>query len=137
MDGFRAAVFAKLNGDATLTALLATTTSIYHRRAPLNAAFPFIVFNKQSGIAVWTAKGNPFDDQLWQFQAVDRSDSSSRAEDISKRISVILTDPVMSLTDGSLMYLRRESDVDYEEGTDPDYLIHHVGGLYRTMIDRT
>ena len=137
MDGFRAAVYAKLNGDSTLTALLATTTSIYHRRAPLDSAFPFIIFNKQSGMPVWSFAGNPFDDQLWLFKGVDRSASSAKAEDISKRIGVVLTDPVMSLTDGTLLYLRRESDVDYEEGTDPDFLIHHVGGLYRTIIDRS
>lgn len=137
MDGFRAAVFAKLNGDLTLTAMLATTTSIYHRRAPLNSAFPFIIFNKQSGIPIWAFGGNPIANQTWLFKGIDRANSSSKAEDIDKQIGVVLTDPVMTLTDGTLLYLRRESDVDYEEGTDPDFQIHHVGGLYRTMIDRS
>ncbi len=136
MDGFRAAVYSKLNGDATLTAMLATTTSIYHRRAPANTAFPFIIFQKQSGVPVWSFQGPPLANQVWMFKGIDRSPSASVAEDIDKRIGVILTDPVMSLSDGTLLYLRRESDIDYEEGTDPDNAVHHVGGLYRTMIDR-
>lgn len=136
MDGFRAAVFARLNGDQALTDLLATTTSIYHRRAPLSAAFPYIIFSKQSGVAEYAFTGSPLDNQLWLFKGVDRSPASSKAEDINKRICAVLDDPPMVLSDGTLLYMRRESDVDYEEGSDPDQLIHHVGSLYRTMIDR-
>lgn len=80
--------------------------------------------------------GGPIANQVWLIKGVDKSNSSARAEDIDKRIGVVLTDPVMTLSDGSLMYMRRESDVDYGEETDPDYIIHHVGGLYRTLIDR-
>ena len=137
MDGLRAAAFSKLNGDGTLTALLATTTSIYHRRMPLDAAFPSVIFNKQSGTPMWTFGGPPISNQVWLFKAIDKSTSASKAEDIDKRIGTVFTDPVMALSDGTLLYLRRESDVDYEEGSDPDFAIHHVGGLYRVMIDRT
>lgn len=136
MDGFRAAVFTKLNGDSELTALLATATAIYHRRAPSGAAFPFVIYNKSAGTPLWSFNGNPLVNQVWLFKAVDRSRSASKAEDIDKRIDVVLTDAVMDLSDGTLLYLRRESDVDYDEGTDPDYIVHHVGGLYRTYIDR-
>lgn len=136
MDGFRAALFTKLNGDAPLTSMLATTTSIYHRRAP-GAAFAFILFQKQAGTPMWAFSGRPVDSQLWLIKGIDRSSSASKAEDISKRIDLVLTDPVMTLSDGTLLYLRRESDVDYDEGDDPDNIIYHVGGSYRTFIDRS
>jgi hypothetical protein len=136
VNGLRAAVFSALNGDPTLNELLATTTSIYHRRAPLDATFPFIIFNKQSGVPIWAFEDPPIANEVWLFKGIDRALSSSRAEDIDKAINNVLTDPVMSLSDGTLLYMRRDSDVDYEEGTDPDTLIHHVGGLYRTIIDR-
>lgn len=136
MDSFRASLIAKLNSDATLTAMLATTTSIYHRRAPLNAAFPYIVFDKQSSVPEWSAAGPPMDNQLWQIKGVDRSPSAARAEDIAKRIMQVLTDPVLTLNDGTLLYMRKESDIDYGEDTDPDQPIHNVGGSYRTRIDR-
>lgn len=136
MDGFRVALFAKLNGDAELTNMLATTTSIFHRRAPLNAGFPFIIFQKQSGTPVWAFSGRPLDNQLWLIKAIDRAASASKAEDIFKRFDLVLTDPVLILSDGLLLFLRRESDIDYDEGEDPDNIIHHVGGSYRTYIDR-
>lgn len=135
-DGFRVAAFTKLNGDATLTDMLATSTSIYHRRAPKDAGFPYIVYNKQAGTSKWTFNGNPISDQVWLFKAIDRWMSSARAEDIDHRIDEVFTDPVMVLSDGDLLYLRREQDVDYEEGSDPNYVIHNVGGLYRVVIDR-
>jgi hypothetical protein len=137
MDGFRAAVMAKLNGDAALTNMLATTTSIYHRRAPLGAAFPYIIYNKQSGLSVWSFKGNPVANQMWLFKGVDNSESAAKAEDIDKRIGVVLTDPIMALSDGTLLFMKRETDVSYDEGSDPDYIIQHVGGIYRTLIDKT
>lgn len=137
MDGLRASMFTKLNGDSTLTALLATTTSIYHRRAPNSAAFPFVVYAKQAGTPINFFAGAPIANQVWMVKAVDRSTSASKAEDIDKRLNQLFTDPAMTLTDGTLLYMRRESDIDYEEGGDPDVVIHHVGGLYRTMIDRS
>ncbi len=137
MDGLRAAVFSKLNSDTTLTALLATTTSIYHRRAPLGASFPFVVYAKNAGAPIQFFAGAPIANQVWMVKAIDRSTSASKAEDIDKRLNTLLTDPTMSLSDGTLLYMRRESDIDYEEGSDPDVVIHHVGGLYRTMIDRS
>lgn len=65
MDGFRAALFSALNGASGVTSLLATTSSIFHRRAPLDAGFPFILFNKQTGTPTWSFEGPPLDDQLW------------------------------------------------------------------------
>lgn len=136
MDGLRAALFAKLNGDAALTDLLATTTSIFHRRAPQGTLFPYIVLQKQSGNPVWSFGGEPLDYEVWMVKGVDRAPSGAKAEDIRKQINRVLTDPVMNLSDGTLLYLRRESDIDYGEDSDPDQIVHHVGGLYRTVIDR-
>jgi hypothetical protein len=136
MNGFRAAMWAALNGDASLTRLLATTSSIYHRRAPLAAGFPFILFAKQSGAPSWSFKGPPLDSEVWIVQGIDRAPSAATAEDISTQIDTVLTDPNLTLSDGTLMYCRRQSDVDFEEGSDPDALIHHVGGLYQVFIDR-
>ena len=136
MESFRASTWALLNSDSALTDMLATTSSIYHRRAPLNAPFPFILFAKQSGSPTWTFEGPPFDGSVWLFQGIDRSASSSMAEDIGKRIDILLTDPNLTLSDGTLMYCRRLSDIDFDDGSDSDVLIHHVGGLYQVYIDR-
>lgn len=136
MDGLRTALFAKLNGDVTLTDMLATSTSIYHRRAPSNAQFPFIIIDKQSGSPTWTFKGRPMSSELWQVKGVDRAESASKAEDIDRRIDVVLTDAAMQLSDGALMYIRRETDINYGEENDPDYVVHHIGASYRAVIDR-
>jgi Protein of unknown function (DUF3168) len=135
-DSFRSAVFAKLNSDSTLTSLLATTSSIYHIRAPLDAAFPYIIIQKQAGAPVWSFAGPPMNNQLWMFKGVDRAASAGRAEDIAKRMDVVLTDAALTLTDGTLLYLRRETDIDYPEEGDPDFIVHNVGGSYRVVIDK-
>lgn len=141
-DSFRTALYAKLNGDAVLTAMLATTTSIFHRRAPLDAGFPYIILAEQSNQAVWAFGGPPIEDRLWLVKGVDRKASASLVEDIDKRIRVVLQDPVIALGDGTLLYMRWESGVDYGEAAgqvteDPSYTVHHKGALYRTIINRT
>jgi hypothetical protein len=40
-------LYARLTGDATLTALLATTVSVYDTRAPQGAARPYVVYAVQ------------------------------------------------------------------------------------------
>jgi hypothetical protein len=137
MKPFRSAAFAALNGDTDVTSLLATTSSIYHNRAPRDAAFPFIIFSKNAGTTAQAFGGTALLDQMWLFKGVDRSPSASVAEDIDTAISKVLDGASLTLSSGTLECLYRDSDVDYEDDTDPDQAIHHVGGLYHVIIDPT
>jgi hypothetical protein len=130
----------KLAGDGTLTALLATppsgySQSIYYQSAPENARFPFIILNKQSGVPT-EAFTDPqaFDTDIWMVKAIDHASSADTVEAISARIRTLLNDATLSISGEVSLYLRRQSDMDYQEiSSGESYL--HSGSLFRLVVD--
>jgi hypothetical protein len=125
-------------GDTTLNALLATppsgySKSIYHQQAPGGAGFPFVVFQKQAGTPT-EAFGDPdaMDTDVWLIKAVDRSTSADGAEAVQSRLQALLNDATLSISGATLLYLRRQSDVEYPEVSD-GVTYNHAGALYRLV----
>jgi hypothetical protein len=132
------AVYGKLSGDTTLNNLLGTpaagfTKSIYYQVAPESAAFPYVLFAKQSGVPT-EAFNDPsaYDTDTWLIKGVDRSTSADTAEAIDGRIQTLLNDGTLSISGGALLYLRRQSDVDYGEVVE-GVQYKHAGSLYRLV----
>jgi hypothetical protein len=128
----RQAIYTRLSADSTLTALLSSAGAIYHQVAPQTAQTPFIVFHKQSGVPTWQFAGAHIQGDVWTVKAVDRSSSASRAEDISARADVVLTDAPLAVTGNDLLAVYRESDIDYPESVDGE-TYRHVGFLARLV----
>jgi hypothetical protein len=128
----RAAIYGLLSADATLGALLASTTAVYDEEAPAEAAYPMVIFNRQSGQRDWTFAGEPMRPEMWLVKAVTHARSASTAEAIDARLETLLNDAGLSITGSTLLYLRRESDVKYSERDGQD-TYKHVGGLYRLV----
>lgn len=137
----RRALYGKLAGDTTLNGMLAAppsgwAKSIYHERAPDSAGFPFMVFEKTTGLPTG-AFGDPsaLQTDVWLVKCVDRSDSADIAEGADARATVLLNDATLTIAGGvTHLYLRRESDVAYPEIVD-GVLYRHVGGLFRLITD--
>jgi hypothetical protein len=134
----RRAIYGKLAGDTTLNALLGTpptgySKSIYHQEAPDGANYPFVVFQKQSGTPT-EAMGVPsaLENDIWLVKAIDRGSSSDTAEAAQARVQVLLNDASLSISGSTLLYLRRQSDVEYPE-VDNGVRYSHAGALYRLV----
>ena len=136
--------------------------SIYYDTAPEGAGFPFVMFSKQSGVPTYSfapkrTTGTPpkvkrlapaFDTEVWLFKAIDRDTNDADAvERIRARIEVILADDPLTLptnpgTTGTplavrrVLWLRRQSDQDYEEIRD-GVRYKHAGSLYRLIHEET
>lgn len=136
----RRALYGRLSGDTTLNGLLATpptgySKSIYHDQAPDAAAFPFVVFGKNSGVPTDAfAKPGALETDVWLVKAVDRSTSADTADAIAARIQVLLNDATLSVSGKTHLYLRRQSDVEYPEVAD-GVLYRHAGALYRLVYE--
>jgi hypothetical protein len=133
----RRALYGKLAGDSTLNALLATpptgrTKSIYYQQAPSTANYPYVIFQKQAGTPRYSFKANAFDDEVWMVKGVDRNDDADPVDSISSRLDALLTDGTITISGKTELYLRRESDLDYEE-TVGDQRFLHAGSLYRLV----
>lgn len=134
----RRAIYGKLAGDTTLTNMLGVAApgyskAIYHNQAPAGAQFPYVVFFKQAGNPT-EAFGDPsaLETYVWAVKAVDRNTSADVAEAISARISTLLNDATLSISGASLLYLRRQGDIDSPEVTD-GVTYAHVGASYRLV----
>jgi hypothetical protein len=136
----RRAIYGRMAGDTTLSNMLATpaigySKAIYHQQAPENAGYPFVIFQKQSGIPT-EAMSDPsaLETDVWLVKAVDRNTSADTAEAIADRVKTLLNDAPLSISGATLIYLRRQSDVEYPE-VDQGVSYKHVGSLYRLVTD--
>ena len=135
----RRAIYGKMSGDSTLTAMLGTaapgyTKSIYYQQAPEKAGFPYVIFSKQSSVPRYALASKMMDNDLWLIKAVDRSDTADTADNIASRLDALLTDASLSISGKTQLYLRRESDVDYPENAD-GVVYHHAGSLFRLIYE--
>lgn len=135
----RRAIYGRLSGDTTLTGLLASppvgySKSIFYQQAPENAAYPFIVLSKQSGVPTDTfTQAGAFETDVWLVKAIDHAESADVAEQIQDRLRTLLNDAPLSISGQGLMALRRQSDVDYSEVADGERYIH-AGSLFRVIF---
>jgi hypothetical protein len=134
----RRAIYGKLAGDTTLTNLLGTppagySKNIFHQQAPAAAPFPFVILSKSSGVPT-EAMGAPsaLETEVWVVKAIDKATSADTAESIADRIKTLLNDAALSVSGSTLLYLRRQSDVEYSE-VDEGVTYAHAGSLYRLV----
>lgn len=134
----RRALYGRMAGDTTLNNLLGTpangyTKSIYHQQAPQGAGFPFVIFSKSSGVPT-EAMGVPsaLETDVWLVKAVAKDTSTDTAEAIQARLQALLNDATLSISGATLLYLRRQSDVEYPEVSEGvEY--KHAGALWRLV----
>jgi hypothetical protein len=137
----RRALYGSMAGDTTLAALLAAPGAgyqhaIYYQSAPADAAFPLVIFSKQSGVPT-EAFHDPtaLDTEVWLVKAIDHSPTANAAEAISERVRALLNDLTLSLAGGAThLYLRRQSDIDYQEMASGETYVH-CGSLFRLVYD--
>lgn len=135
----REALWNRLSTSSTLTSLLGPPANgysqgIYHEHAPDNASFPFVVFSRSSGQPVQTfAEPSAYEEDVWLVKGIDRSPSANTVESIAAAIQSRLNDATITISGGgSLLFLRRQSDVEYVELSEGS-MYRHCGALYRLV----
>lgn len=132
-DPIRAAIYQLLAGDGTLTALLATATSIYDERARQGSERPYIVFGRPSQVrTARTFGGGHVDSDLWQVKAVSEGGSASAAEAIDSRIADLLDGAELTIAGRDSLWVAREAGIRFPEDADQATL-WHCGGRYRLL----
>lgn len=132
MNTVRSAIEARLKATTALTDLLALKTNgVYHRRAPQGSKPPLVVFQKQSGNAQWGFGGELLANvETWIVRGVSFGRKTDRAEEIAAAIDVALNDAPLTIDDGKVIEVTRQSDLDYPEAVGKE-LFQHCGGIYR------
>lgn len=135
MNPLRKALFDTLSGDETLTGMLAAPDAIYHDLAPADARPPYIVFQALPGSRQWAFQGGEIRWPLWLFQSIDRSESSSAAEDVDARVDALLSNATFTIEGFKLLDIRRLTDVPKPPSADEGEIVHSVGGIYRIGVE--
>jgi hypothetical protein len=137
----RRALYGKLAGDGTLTAMLGTpapgySQSIYYQVAPQAASFAYVVLLKSSSVPRYTLGARAYDNDIWTIKGVGRDTGTNATADpvdnIASRLDALLTDGAISISGRTQLYLRRESDLDYPEVID-GVTYRHAGCLFRLL----
>ncbi len=129
-DPIRTALVQRLLATPAVTSLLGQANGVFHRVAPRGAVPPYVVLHRQAETDNWAFSGPPLERDLWTVKAICRGSSSGPADDLAKAITAALNDAPITIADYALLYLRRESKIDYGERDGADEF-HHVGGIFR------
>jgi hypothetical protein len=135
VNPLRKALYAKLSGDATLTAKLSSATAIYHKLAPEGAVPPYVVFRQISGTRQWAFQGGQIRWPMWLVMAVDRGPTAEVAEDIDARIDELLNDAKLTIEGFNHLAIYREMDMPEPVTDDSGEILQSVGGLYKIATE--
>jgi hypothetical protein len=127
-------LYAALTSSTALTSLLAGTASVYNTLAPANAVLPYVVFQKQSNVPVYTNGGLAYENAVYMVKGVVESPSKAVVGEIASRINTALTDQPLTVTGYKHLMTRRISDIDYSEVV-AGKTVQHAGASFRIAAD--
>lgn len=134
MDPFRQAIHAHLSAATPVTGLLADgPDGIYHRRAPVHAEDPLVVFARRTELDGYLFGTGELLEATWGVRAIVKEDegkAEALAEQVAAALDDALRDAVLAVAGHTVLWLRRVSAIDYEE-PDGQARWHHRGGVYR------
>lgn len=135
LDDTSAALYTTMNGGTALTALLASTTSVYDTQAPDVAALPFVVFSHQGGGPDNLAPVN-LESNLWYVRAYSASGMKAASE-IMTQIDALLHRKALAITGNTTFWCNREENIKLVENLPNGGKIWSAGGIYRIRTAAT
>jgi hypothetical protein len=127
-------LYSKLAADAMISSIVGTR--IYARKAPPNAAYPFIVFNYQAGTdsqGMGTAR--VLTRSLYQVKVICKNSPDENVYTVADRIDELIGQGVHELQGDMRISSRREEPLELLEDTpNSAQFYYHLGGLYRLHI---
>lgn len=134
MNSIDQAVYAKLAADATLGALLASPSSVYHAVAPAGAAAPLVLFQEFGAADEYALADRVWTRCSYLVKGVCEGPSAKRAKEIAERCDAVLTDQPLTVAGVGAMVVRRSRRVaDYAE-IDSDRRVSHAGAIYEIGV---
>ena len=127
------AVFDKLNITSVTNEAIG---GVFNTMAPAGADTPFVVFQAMSKVDDYFSYTGRGGEAIYMVKADDESRWPKTASDIDTQIDSALQDASLSISNHSLIFCRRESDIYLVEDLD-GAIYQHIGGLYRIIADET
>ncbi len=113
--------YTTLTGGTALTALLSTTTAVYHQAAPEDADLPFVLYSFQGGGDENKSPNRTLN--LVMFARAYSSVSAAQAGSIDAQIDALLHMGTLTVTGSTNIWTARESVLSLVEPTPTGELI--------------
>lgn len=131
-DPRRLAIYNALAASGTLAALVGTR--IFFQTIPQGAAYPAVVFQRQSGRPHRTLSTYVQDDLFLVKGIATGTSSATAVDEIAEAIDAALDDATLTIAGHDHLSILRESDISYAE-VDEGTLWRHRGGLFRLLSE--
>lgn len=127
-------IYDKLAAAANVTA--AVSTRIYRNQAPEGAAYPFVIFNYQSGSDVrGVCARRLLTLPLFQIKVICKGHPTSAVNTAVDAIDTLFQAATAETSESYVFSSRREFPVEYvEPRRDTGEIFTHYGGAYRLVI---
>ena len=120
------AIYLKLNGDATLSALI---TGVFDH-VPQNQAFPYVVLGEDT-LKDWSTFGTLGQEPTVTLHVWSRSRGKREAQDILSRIDTLLHRASLTVTGQNVTGIEREFEQTLRDG---DGVTYHGVQRYRVLL---
>lgn len=137
MNELNTAIYSKLN-VSSLTTLLSdgnSPTSIFNKQAPDEAAFPFVVFNKQSDTEGNDTRHRVID-TIYQVRGFTKS-TNGEEYTIAAAIDALLHNATLTITGFAQLRLVRIGGIDFVENQQSTDKVFSAGSLFRLIVEKT
>ena len=125
-------IYSKLSADSTLTATLATTTSIYAIKAPKDAAYPYIVYSLFYGAP---ENITPSDLQSHIYFIRAYAASALTAGNIHAKVAALLHKGSVTVSGFTNIWTALEEEYEGDEVNETGNTIFVRGGGFRIRLD--
>jgi hypothetical protein len=133
MSAVDAALFAKLQGSASLTA--AAPGGVYQDVAPHGVAEPFVIVNLQAHQDEYSQSGGHYEVGRYLVKAVGQGTASAAVAAADAAIFATLQDQALTITGYTHMQCHREERVRFVE-IDGSIRWQHRGGIFAVWAAR-
>lgn len=133
MNEVDTALYSTLTGGTALTSLLATSSSVYHIRAPNVTTFPYVVFSIQGGGPENIAPSE-LHNYVYFIRAYSAT-SATAASNIHTEIRKLLHHKQITISGFTNFWTALETELETAEENPDKTPIFMSGGLYRIRFD--
>lgn len=132
MRNLEEALYAKLSGDSTLSAL--APSGVWRDTAPEGTTGVFVIVAQTAAADAYTLSKRAWTAYKYDVQAIGPGESAAGVLDAAAQIDTVLNDATWSVTGGSVLVSRRVNAFTYVE-LDSGERYQHAGGTY--LIEAT
>ncbi len=131
MKALEAAIYAALHGNTTLMNLV---TGVYNTVAPARAGYPFLIFQKVSGLDSYTFTQHIATEYLYQVRVIGNDRNKDALNDALTQVNALLTLRPLVVNGYRVDRVVKDNDLPDASESDDGVILLQVGATYRFYV---